>query len=295
MKAADRRRMAVNLRKWNESVPLHFASETYDVPSFLKGTSTLEPLELVELGPVRGCTLLHLQCHFGLDTLSWARLGARVTGIDYSGTAVQQALRLARSVGIEARFLRSNLYSLPKVLEGTFDVVYTGKGAYCWLPDLDRWARIVARYLRPGGRFFLLEDHPVAELFSNENSSTRLELTGTYFGERPVREVYDGTYATNAKMRNRVSYLWTHPVYRTLTALLDAGLVLESFREYPYSYWRRFRLMTEDREGYWHLKGEDGRIPLMWSVRARKPAQGEKPPRMRGARHSPRSPEASRR
>ncbi|MFZ0698962.1 MAG: methyltransferase [Thermoplasmata archaeon] len=270
MRASDRRRMNVNRRKWDESVPLHIASPSYDVASFLRGRSTLRPIEVEELGEVRGSSLLHLQCHFGLDTLSWARRGARVTGVDFSLPAIRAARRLSRHTGIKARFVQSNVYDLPEVLEEQFDIIYTGKGAMCWLPDIDRWAQVVGRFLNPGGRLYFLEDHPIADVFPNEATTTRLELKFPYFGTRALREEYDGTYATNVKMRHRVSYSWIHPVSETLSALARRGLTIESVREYPYTYWRRFSFMTRDLNGWWHLTKDQGRIPLMWSVVARR-------------------------
>lgn len=270
MRQDDRRRMNTNRRKWDESVPLHVASASYDVPSFLRGTTTLKPLEARELGSVRGESLLHLQCHFGLDTLSWARRGAAVTGVDFSLPAVQAARRLARQAGIKARFIQSNLYDLPDVLEEQFDIVYTGKGAISWLPDIDGWAQVVARYLGPSGRFFMLEDHPIVEVFPNDAGVTRLEPKISYFTSRALREEYDGTYATSARMRHRVTYGWIHPMYRILSALIDNGLSIERVREYPFSYWRRYQFMDQDRRGYWHLKENKRLIPLMWSVTARR-------------------------
>ncbi|MGD0588910.1 MAG: methyltransferase domain-containing protein [Thermoplasmata archaeon] len=268
MNTGDRRRMSVNRRKWDESVPLHVASDSYDVGSFLRGKSTLRSLELQEMGPVKGKTLLHLQCHFGLDTLSWARRGADVTGVDFSPPAIRAAQQLARQAGIKARFVRSNVYDLPDALDQRFDIVYTGKGAICWLPDIDRWAAVVARFLRPGGRFFFLEDHPIVELFPNDAGTTELQPKIPYFGARALREEYDGTYATGAKMRHRVTYSWIHPVSELLSALVAHALEIESVREYPYSYWHRFPLMKEDAQGWWRLTKDEGLIPLMWSVTA---------------------------
>lgn len=278
--------MTVNRHKWDESVPLHIAAPSYDVPAFLRGRSTLHSVEVRELGSVRGQSLLHLQCHFGLDTLSWARRGARVTGVDYSLPAVRAARRMASRTGIAARFLRSNVYDLPNVLHERFDVVYTGKGATCWLPDIDRWAGVVADCLKPGGRFYLLEDHPVAEIFPNGTGIESLAPRVPYFDPRGRREEYDGTYATSEKMRYRVSYLWVHPVSEVVNALIDHGLTIEAIREYPYSYWHRYRSMTEDRNGYWHLPSGEGLIPLMWSVTARAgkasvPSSGAPPRRSR--------------
>jgi SAM-dependent methyltransferase len=274
VRKSNRQRMDLNRRKWDESVPLHVASPSYDVPSFLEGKSTLEPLEVQELGSVRGKSLLHLQCHFGLDTLSWARRGASVTGVDFSLPAVRSARGLARRIGIKARFLQSNVYDLPDALEDQFDIVYTGKGALWWLPDVERWAQVVARFLRPGGRFFLLEDHPFAEVFSDDATAIRLEARIPYFTSRAIREEYDGTYATNTKMRHRVTYGWIHPVSTVLSALIENGLRIERIREYPFCYWQRNPFMTQDRRGYWHPKENKGMIPLMWSVTAQRKSTG---------------------
>lgn len=267
--------MEVNRRKWDESVPLHVAAPSYDVPAFLRGKSTLEPLEVAEMGPVRGRSLLHLQCHFGLDTLSWARRGATVTGVDFSPAAIRAARRLAREAGIRATFVRSNVYDVPSVLSGPYDIVYTGKGATCWLPDIEAWARVVGDLLAPGGRFYLLEDHPMIEVFPNGDHVSALEPKVPYFRAAAMREEYDGTYATSAKMKHRVTYSWIHPVGRVLTALARAGLTLRVVREYPFSFWRRFPFMTRDRQGYWRLTKDEGLLPLMWSVTAEK---GDRPP-----------------
>jgi SAM-dependent methyltransferase len=263
--------MSVNRRKWDESVPLHLRSPAYDLSSFLHGRSTLDPVEVRQMGSVRGKTLLHLQCHFGLDTLSWARRGAIATGVDFSRPAIREACRLARRTGLRARFLPSNVYDLPDVLGEQFDVVYTAKGALWWLPDIDRWAQVVARFLKPGGRFFLLEDHPVAELFATERAPLRLVPRNPYFGVRPVREDSDGTYATSAKMRHRVTYGWIHPVSRVLSSLIDHGLEIERVREYPFSYWQFYPILSRDRRGHWQFPGQKGMLPLMWSVTARRP------------------------
>jgi SAM-dependent methyltransferase len=193
-----------------------------------------------------------------------------VTGVDFSLPAVRAARALARRAGIDARFVHSNVYDLPEVLDGQYDIVYTGKGAMCWLPDLNGWARVIARFLRPGGRFYVLEDHPAAELFPNDPPCSSLEAKVPYFGSTAIREEYDGTYATHAKMKNRVTYSWVHPVSETLSALIRHGLQVESVREYPFSYWQRYPFMKEDRQGYWHLTKQAGLVPLMWSVTARR-------------------------
>jgi SAM-dependent methyltransferase len=264
--------MTVNRRMWDESVPLHVASPDYDVPGFLEGRSTLPRLEFVELGPVRGRSLLHLQCHFGLDTLSWARRGARVTGVDFSPPAVREARRIAEEARLTARFLESNVYDLPRNLRGRFDIVYTGKGAICWLPDIPRWANVAAHFLRPGGRLYLIEDHPISDTFANERSVRDLRHDFPYFGAVPRRDESQGTYAApEAKLRNALSFSWVHPVSEVLNALIEAGLRIEFVHEFPFSYWKKFPFMRRDRSGFWHLTRHAGVIPLMWSVRAVRP------------------------
>jgi len=149
-----------NLRRWNELVGLHAESEEYDLEGFIAGKSSLHTVELEALGDVSGRSLLHLQCHFGLDTLSWARLGARVTGIDFSDSGIELARRIADRIGVDAEFVCCNVYDLPEHLEGEFDIVYTSYGVLCWLHDINEWARLVSNYLKPGGTFFIAEFHP---------------------------------------------------------------------------------------------------------------------------------------
>lgn len=267
----NRRRMATNRRMWDESVPLHVASQSYDVPGFRRGGLSIHSLEVEDVGPVRGRSLLHLQCHFGMDTLSWARLGARVTGVDFSPPAIAAAQQLAVETSLDGRFVESNVYDLPKVLKGKFDVVYTGKGAICWLPNMARWAKVAAHFLKPGGRFYLLEDHPIAEVFENGPTTTSYAFQLPYFGGRPCRDDSPGTYAApNARLQHAVSYSWIHPVSETLGALIGAGLRITAVREYPFSYWHRYPFLRLRRDGWWHSTVKDGRVPLMWTVKARK-------------------------
>ncbi len=164
----------VNQRHWDEVVPIHVASELYDVASFKAGLSSLMPIELNEVGHVRGKALLPLQCHFGLDTLSWARAGASVTGIDFSRQAVEAARELATELNIEASFVESNIYDLPQVLQDQFDVVFTSYGALLWLPDIVRWARVAASYVKPGGFLYVVEGHPMVNTISSSPSAAGL-------------------------------------------------------------------------------------------------------------------------
>src|SRR5437588_12459313 len=164
--------MHINQQRWNEMVGFHEKSAFYDVTSFKAGRNTVAPLEREELGNVAGKSLLHLQCHFGMDTMSWARLGAKVTGVDYSERAIELAQSLAKELAIDAHFVRSNIYDLPNdtLIPDTFDVVYTALGVLGWLPDLEHWGKVIAHYLKPGGTFDILEGHPFMVTL-DENSS----------------------------------------------------------------------------------------------------------------------------
>lgn len=165
---------AANQRLWDAWTAVHAAGEFYDLAGFREGGIRIRPYEIAALGDVTGKSLLHLQCHFGLDTLSWARLGAIVTGVDFSPAAIRLARELAADIGItDARFIESNVYQLPVRLADAFDIVYTSRGVLGWLPDIRGWARVVARFVRPGGRFYISEAHPVIQVFESEGVGPR--------------------------------------------------------------------------------------------------------------------------
>jgi len=291
------RYLEANRRRWDESVSLHVASPEYPLRAFRRGALTIHRLEREEVGDVRGKSLLHLQCHFGLDSLSWARLGARVTGVDFSPEAVKRARALAAECGIRAEFVECDVSDLPRRLLPTFDIVYTAKGVLCWLPDVRQWARVVAGLLRPGGMFYLLDDHPAANPF--DSRPARSGAKGWFFEfpyfhrARPLRWESGDTYATRgAQMKHRLTFEWQHPVGDVLNALIGAGLHVEFVHEFPFCYWRKFPWMRRGRDGWWRLKRDAGAIPLMWSVRARKnegqaAASRARPPcRRKSARHN---------
>ena len=260
-----------NRRRWDERVPIHYRSSFYDVAGFLAGASSLEPHELAEVGDVGGKSLLHLQCHFGLDTLSWARLGARVTGLDFSGEGIRAARELAAEADISAEFVEANLYDAPAALAGrAFDIVYTGKGALIWLPDLDRWAEVVAGLLAPGGLCYVLDMHPVGYLFDEREPV--LDPCFRYFSvPEPRRWDEPGSYADpDAATRYNESYEWSYTIGSVVTAIARAGLVVEFLHEFDHTVYRAFPFMR--REGrVWKLPAGSADLPLMFSIRARKP------------------------
>jgi ubiquinone/menaquinone biosynthesis C-methylase UbiE len=264
--------LETNRRHWDELVPIHLQSAYYDLEAFKAGKSSLHALELEELGQVAGKTMLHLQCHFGIDSLSWARRGAKVTGADFSSEAIAAAQRLASETGMEARFIESEVYSLPEKLDEQFDVVFTSYGVLSWLPDIRRWANVVALFLRPGGTFYVAELHPISGIF--DTSADGLSVNGPYFcrGE-PLRFDDDGSYADlEANLTNRTTYSWPHPVSEVATALIAAGLRIEFIHEFPYSIERWLPFMERGGDGYYHMPEPMPSIPLLYSIRANKPA-----------------------
>jgi SAM-dependent methyltransferase len=259
---------------WDEWTAIHERSEFYDLEGFKRGGIRLRPYEIEEIGPVEGRDLLHLQCHFGIDTLSWARLGARVTGADFSEAALTLARSTAADIGItDARFVRSDLYDLPNVLEGDFDVVYTSRGILGWLPDIRRWAEVVAHFVRPGGIFYITEIHPVSQAFEDENVEPGdLRLIYPYWEHRePLAFPVEGSYADpSAEVTTPTLYGWDHGLGEIVTALIDAGLQIESLREYPFVEWK-LSFLVENDAGQWVLpESVKGELPLFFSILARK-------------------------
>ncbi|MBI3975824.1 MAG: class I SAM-dependent methyltransferase, partial [Armatimonadetes bacterium] len=206
-----RRYIEANQARWNELVPIHARSAFYDLEGFKSGKSTLNAIEREEVGDVSGKSLLHLQCHFGLDTLSWARLGARVTGVDFSDRAIDLARTLSTDLAIPAAFVCCDIYDLPQHLTSPFDIVFTSGGVLCWLPDLVGWATVIARFVPPGGLFYLFEDHPFANVFANERDTRSLEVTLGYFhAPEPVRYEPGGSYAEPDAAVSAPTYEWQH-------------------------------------------------------------------------------------
>ncbi|MEU1285591.1 class I SAM-dependent methyltransferase [Kitasatospora sp. NPDC005856] len=226
-----------NRANWDERVPVHAAGPFYDLPGFVAGRDTLRDHEPAEVGDVSGRTLLHLQCHLGLDTLSWARRGAVVTGLDFSAPAVAAAADLAARIGADdARFVTSDVYGAAEALDGrTYDIVYTGYGALCWLPDLPRWARTVAALLTPGGFLYLAEHHPVADVLSEDGRSFEED----YFERTPIVVDHPGTYADpDARLDATVTVQWQHGLGEVVTALTGAGLRLDFLHEHAHGHFR---------------------------------------------------------
>jgi len=261
-----------NLDRWNELVGIHAASAFYDLKSFLAGKCSLRSIEREELGDVSGKSLLHLQCHFGQDSLSWARRGAKVTGADFSSEAIKLARNLNEDLRLDARFICSDLYDLPQVLDGPFDIVFTSYGAICWLPDLVPWARVIAHFLKPGGTFYIVEIHPLANLFSEDQNAPELTVAYPYFhSATPLKWESPGSYADRqADVKHRVSYDWVHSLGDVLNALIGAGLEVEYLHEFPYCVCGMLPCMEQGADGWWRVKDRPDTIPFLFSLKATK-------------------------
>ncbi len=255
--------LSLNRAMWNDRVGVHLESRFYDLPGFMGGRNTLTPIELDLLGDVGWKRLLHLQCHFGQDTLSLARLGAAATGIDLSDRAVATARDLAARLGLSARFIECDVYDLPQHLDETFDVIFTSYGVLGWLPDLERWATVVAHFLRPGGSFVLAEFHPVVWMFDDHLR----EVAYSYFNKQTIVEEVDGTYTDGGEQLHHTSVSWNHALSEVTGALLRQGLRLEQFEEYDYSPWNCFRNTVENEPGKFQIRGLEGKLPLVYAMR----------------------------
>lgn len=254
-----------NRRAWDAVVGAHASSAFYDVEGFLGGRCTLDPIEVEATGDVAGLRLLHLQCHFGMDTLSWARRGARVAGLDFSPAAIEAARELARRAGLEAEFRVGDACEAQPGWEGAFDWVFTGGGALCWLPELERWARAVAAALRPGGRLLLRDFHPAASMFGDRSQDGRPLLEYPYFRAGGPLRFDDGLqYATETPASD--TWEWPHSLAEIIQGLLDAGLRLERFDEHAECSYRALPVLEQGEDGRWRLPGLPGGLPLMFTL-----------------------------
>jgi SAM-dependent methyltransferase len=267
--------LKANRDRWNELTAIHAPSAFYDVTAFRAGRCTLRPIEVEELGDVAGKSLLHLQCHFGLDTLSWARRGAQVTGVDFSEEAIALARSLGRELDIPAEFVCSDVYDLPKALTGAFDVVFTSYGVLCWLPDLHRWAAVAAHFLKPGGVLHLAEIHPFAMVLDDRTSGPELRVAYSYFHRpEPLRYEAQGTYADrSARVAHTTSFEWIHSLGDVVGAVIGAGLRVEFLHEFPYGICGILPCMNQGPDGWWRLPEGDGTVPLLFSLKATKPRE----------------------
>jgi len=254
--------LEVNRKLWNERTQHHVDSEFYDNTSFIAGRNTLNDIELRLLGDVKDKKIIHLQCHFGQDTLSLARMGASVTGVDLAEDAIETAVSQAKDMGLTADFITSNVYDIDHSLDGQFDIVFTSYGTIGWLPDMRRWANVVARLLKPGGKFVIAEFRPASGMF--DNSFNRVDYS--YFNKEAIIELENGTYADREAPMQLESVTWNHDLAEVIQALLDEGLQLRTFREYDYSPYNCLQDMVETAPGKFQVKGMEGKLPMVYAL-----------------------------
>jgi SAM-dependent methyltransferase len=268
-----------NLRHWDERAPVHAASPDYGFDRFVADPAHLSDVvrfDRPRLGDVSGLRGVHLQCHIGTDTLSLSRLGARMTGLDFSGASIREARRLAEAAGADIDFVEADVRDAAEVLpRGSFDLVYTGIGALCWVPRIGPWARSVAALLRPGGRLFVREGHPMMWAMDEAHGDGTLLVTWPYV-ETPAPLVFDepGTYVeTDATLQHTVSHSWNHGIGEIIGAVLDAGLTLTQFVEHDSLPWNPFAegALECDAHGEWRLRDRPERLPLSYTLQAVKP------------------------
>jgi SAM-dependent methyltransferase len=265
--------LAANLENWNDRTPIHLDSAFYDVEGWLRDNRGPRPREVEMLGDVSGLRLLHLQCHFGLDTLAWARAGAHVTGLDFSPAAIDAAREIARRAGLSHRsvFVCSDVYEATTALaHATFDIVYVSLGALCWLPSIDRWAAEVGALVGPNGRFYLHDGHPLAWALADDG----LVVKHPYFEQAvPFVDDSDETYTdADRPLVHRRTYEWNHGIGETVTALIRHGLRLDRLVEHDWTVWPRFAWLVRNDDGTWTAPPEMPRIPLTFSLLASRDA-----------------------
>ena len=251
-----------NKTLWNKRTDYHFNSEFYDVDNFINGKSSLNDIELDLLGDIKNKTILHLQCHFGQDTLSLARLGAIVTGVDLSDNAINKAKELAVKLNSNARFICCDVYDLPEHLKEKFDIVFTSYGTIGWLPDLNKWARLIADFLKPGGTFILVEFHPFLWIFDNDFNNVEY----SYFKSEPIVELEKDTYADKTAAINLESITWNHSIGEVFESLVTNGLRVNNLKEYNYSPYDCFNGTEQIEKRKFVIKKFGDKIPMVYSL-----------------------------
>ncbi len=262
-----------NKTSWNKRTVVHKDSAFYDLASFKKGKTSLNKIELEELGNVKGKTLLHLQCHFGMDTMSWEREGAIVTGVDLSDEAIKLANEIKDELKLNAEFICANIYDLVNSLkvstsggdlEGAFDIVFTSYGTIGWLPDLNKWAAIVSYFLKPGGTFYIVDFHPALWMMDDNFEYIKY----SYFNSQVITEEISGSYSDrNAPIRS-IEHSWNHPFTEIINSLLKHGLQIQQFNEFPYSAYNCFNNLEQGEDRMWRIKGMQEKLPMMYSIKA---------------------------
>jgi 2-polyprenyl-3-methyl-5-hydroxy-6-metoxy-1,4-benzoquinol methylase len=254
----------INRQSWNNRTETHLKSKFYDMDGFLKGKTSLNEIELNLLGNIKGKSILHLQCHFGQDSISLSRLGAEVTGVDLSDKAIERAKQIAKDTKSNAQFICCDLYDLPNHLDEKFDIVFTSYGTIGWLPDLDKWAKIIATFLKPGGQFVFVEFHPVVWMF--DDNFTKIDYR--YFNSGVIVETENGTYADKNANITQSYVMWNHGLSEVINNLIANGLEINSLDEFDYSPYNCFNKTIEFEPNKFRIEHLKNKIPMVYSLKA---------------------------
>lgn len=254
----------INRQSWNNRTETHLKSDFYDLDGFLRGKTSLNDIEKNLLGDVKGKSILHLQCHFGQDTISLSRLGAHVTGIDLSDKAIESAKQIAKDTNSAAHFICCDIYDLPIHLDQKFDIVFTSYGTIGWLPDLDRWAKIVSKYLKANGKFIFVEFHPVVWMFDDGFD----KIQYNYFNSGAIIETENGTYADKRADISQEYVVWNHSISEVINSLIGNGLEIKSLDEFDYSPYNCFNRTIEFEPNKYRIESLDNKIPMVYSINA---------------------------
>ncbi len=258
--------ISINKNSWNKKTPHHLVSDFYDVPAFVEGKNSLKDIELTLLGDIKGKSILHLQCHFGQDSISLSRLGAHVTGVDLSDESIKAAKELAKNCNASCEFICCNIYELEQYIDKKFDIVFTSYGTIGWLPDLQKWANIIANCLQPNGQFIFVEFHPVVWMFDEQFE----KISYPYLNSGPIAETYTGTYADKSADLTQEYVMWNHGIGEVLSSLINANLKITSFEEFDYSPYNCFNKTNEFEKGKYRISTLENRIPMVYALSASK-------------------------
>lgn len=256
----------INKASWNSRTAVHYESDFYNNKAFIAGQSSLNPIELALLPDLEGKSVLHLQCHFGQDTISFGRLGADVVGVDLSDQSIAKAQELAKLTNSAAEFICCNVYDLPKYLDRQFDVVFTSYGVIGWLPDLNKWAALIAQYLKPNGQLIFVEFHPVVWMFDDNFEKIKY----SYFNTGAIVESESGTYANKEAPISQDYVMWNHSMSDVVNNLIKHGLVIQNLQEYNYSPYNCFQQTIEFAPKQYRIEHLNDYLPMVYSITAKK-------------------------
>lgn len=269
---AENNYIEINKHSWNNRIDTHLNSDFYNLKGFLNGETSLNPIELEILGDIKGKTILHLQCHFGQDSISLSRLGAEVTGVDLSNKAIESARKISNETNSNTKFICCDLYDLENHLDKKFDIVFTSYGTITWLPDLNKWGELISKFLKPNGKFVFVEFHPVVWMF-DENFE---KIDYNYFNVEPIIETENGTYADKNAQITQSYVTWNHSMSEVISSLLNNSLKLEHIQEYDYSPYSVFSNMVEFEPKKYRINHLGNKIPMLYSIVAKRKTTTEK-------------------